>query len=130
MQHKFPFAVLHFIIHSEEIDVNVHPTKMEVRFTNQMQLYDFIETHVRETLHAIELIPETTLGGSRETKKKKEEQRQTRELAPEPFEAARFRNENIPPPPRGGGGGGGGGGDLHRIGNLGIRRAVFFRWNG
>ena len=70
MQHKFPFAVLHFIIHSEEIDVNVHPTKMEVRFTNQMQLYDFIETHVRETLHAIELIPETTLGGSRETKKK------------------------------------------------------------
>lgn len=97
MQHKFPFAVLHFIIHSEEIDVNVHPTKMEVRFTNQMQLYDFIETHVRETLHAIELIPETTLGGSRETKEKKEEQKQMRELAPEPFEAARFRNENIPP---------------------------------
>ena len=97
MQHKFPFAVLHFIIHSEEIDVNVHPTKMEVRFTNQMQLYDFIETHVRETLHSIELIPEATLGGSRETKEKEEKQRQTRELAPEPFEAARFRNENIPP---------------------------------
>ena len=100
MQHKFPFAVLHFIIHSEEIDVNVHPTKMEVRFTNQMQLYDFIETHVRETLHSIELIPEATLGGSRETKEKKEEQKQMRELAPEPFEAARFRNENIPPAQR------------------------------
>ena len=32
MQHKFPFAVLHFHIKGDEIDINVHPTKMELRF--------------------------------------------------------------------------------------------------
>ncbi len=32
MQHKFPFALLHFAIEPEFLDVNVHPTKMELRF--------------------------------------------------------------------------------------------------
>lgn len=100
MQHKFPFAVLHFTIHSEEIDVNVHPTKMEVRFTNQMKLYDFIETHIREALRSTELIPEATLGGSSEVlkiKDVKEERRQHQESIPEPFESARSRTEdNLP----------------------------------
>ena len=31
MQHKYPFVCLHYDIEGEEIDVNVHPTKMEVR---------------------------------------------------------------------------------------------------
>lgn len=98
MQHKFPFAVLHFVIHSEEVDVNVHPTKMEVRFTNQMQLYNFIETHIRETLHAAELIPEATLGGNREEREPKKEHSQERKLPaeniPEPFESVRSRKES------------------------------------
>lgn len=99
MQHKFPFAVLHFAIHSEEVDVNVHPTKMEVRFTNQMQLYNFIETHIRETLHATELIPEATLGGNKEQQEQKKEYSQERKLPaeniPEPFESVRSRKESI-----------------------------------
>ncbi len=102
MQHKFPFVVLHFAIQSEEVDVNVHPTKMEVRFTNQMRLYDFIETHVRESLHAAELIPEATLEESREEKEqKKQRQEQERKLLagsiPEPFESVRSRQENVFP---------------------------------
>ena len=36
MQHKFPFAVLHFHVDGETIDVNVHPTKMELRFQRQL----------------------------------------------------------------------------------------------
>ena len=35
MQHKFPFVVLHFQVDTETVDVNVHPTKMELRFQNQ-----------------------------------------------------------------------------------------------
>ena len=35
MQHKYPFVCLHYTIEGEAIDVNVHPTKMEVRFQNQ-----------------------------------------------------------------------------------------------
>ena len=32
MQHKYPFTMLHFKIEPEFLDVNVHPTKMELRF--------------------------------------------------------------------------------------------------
>ena len=32
MQHKYPFVCLQYDIHGEDVDVNVHPTKMEVRF--------------------------------------------------------------------------------------------------
>ena len=53
-------------------DVNVHPTKMEVRFTNRMKLYDFIEQNIRETLHTLELIPAMSLQEAEEKKKEKE----------------------------------------------------------
>ncbi len=36
MQHKFPLCVLHIHLDTERVDVNVHPTKMDVRFTNAM----------------------------------------------------------------------------------------------
>ena len=39
MQHKFPFVVLHFSMQAEEVDVNVHPTKMEVRFSDEQYFY-------------------------------------------------------------------------------------------
>lgn len=39
MQHKFPFVVLHFQVDTETVDVNVHPTKMELRFQNQQEVY-------------------------------------------------------------------------------------------
>ena len=42
MQHKFPFAVLHFHVDGEEIDVNVHPTKMELRFQRQQEVYNTV----------------------------------------------------------------------------------------
>lgn len=94
MQHKFPFVVLHFEISSGEIDVNVHPTKMEVRFTNRMKLYDFIENNVRQTLHSIELIPKVTLAEGAE--RKKGAQRFEPKTMPEPFETARIHKEEIP----------------------------------
>ena len=93
MQHKFPFAVLHFTIDAEDIDVNVHPTKMEVRFTNRMKLYDFIEKHVREKLHSIELIPEIRLEEDGGRKKERPEAAVPGGI-PEPFEKQRFRSGN------------------------------------
>ena len=38
MQHKYPFVVLHIEIDGEHVDVNVHPTKMELRFNNQQEV--------------------------------------------------------------------------------------------
>ena len=57
MQHKFPFAVLHFHISGEEIDVNVHPTKMELRFQKQQEVYNTVYEGVHRTLLEPELIP-------------------------------------------------------------------------
>lgn len=57
MQHKYPFVVLHFTIDGEKIDVNVHPTKMELRFSNQQEIYGFVYEAVDRGLHATELIP-------------------------------------------------------------------------
>ncbi len=95
MQRKFPFAVLHFEINSDAIDVNVHPTKMEVRFTDRMKIYDFIETNVRETLHSLELIPEVTLEESPGRKRRDILTPSFPETMPEPFEVERSRKKGI-----------------------------------
>lgn len=57
MQHKYPFTVLHIEIDGEHVDVNVHPTKMELRFNNQQEVYNAVYTAVDQGLHAQELIP-------------------------------------------------------------------------
>lgn len=56
MQHKFPFAVLHFHIDGGDIDVNVHPTKMELRFQRQQEVYNAVFEGVHRTLLFPELI--------------------------------------------------------------------------
>lgn len=61
MQHKYPFTVLHLTIDSEEMDVNVHPTKMEIRFQKQQEIYKAVCEAVGRSLHQEELIPEVEL---------------------------------------------------------------------
>lgn len=61
MQHRFPFALLHIRIRPEEIDVNVHPSKMEVRFHDQPGLYAFLEEQVRRAMKMREMIPDVGL---------------------------------------------------------------------
>ena len=61
MQHKYPFTVLHIAMDGELLDVNVHPTKMELRFSNQEELYRLVQKAVREGLNRRELIPEEKL---------------------------------------------------------------------
>lgn len=61
MQHKYPFTVLHIEVVGEDVDVNVHPTKMEVRFHNQQMIYNSIYEAVDQALHEKELIPEVTI---------------------------------------------------------------------
>ena len=61
MQHKYPFTALHFSIDGSLLDVNVHPTKMELRFSNQEELYRFVRDTVRQALMERELIPEVRL---------------------------------------------------------------------
>lgn len=62
MIHKFPFTEIYFDIKPELIDVNVHPTKMELKFSNEQDVYGFTYKSVRETLLFKELIPEVSPG--------------------------------------------------------------------
>lgn len=61
MQHKYPFTVLHFTMDGSDLDVNVHPTKMELRFSNQQQVYNFVYHALKDTLSEPELIPRVEL---------------------------------------------------------------------
>ncbi len=84
MLHKYPVVFLYFNISPELIDVNVHPTKKEIRFLEGGVLYDQIVKSIQETLSHKELIPDIhekdkTISG---TVKKIENEN----LRPEPFE--------------------------------------------
>ena len=61
MQHKYPFTVLHMQVEGEDVDVNVHPTKMEVRFHNQQEIYNRVCEAVGRALRREELIPHVEL---------------------------------------------------------------------
>ncbi|MDE6686831.1 MAG: DNA mismatch repair endonuclease MutL, partial [Lachnospiraceae bacterium] len=87
MQHRFPFCVLHITMDTQEVDVNVHPSKMDVRFHDQQQFMDFIIKAVAETLSAREMIADCDLVPEKEEKKLSKE-------APEPFEHNRRESED------------------------------------
>ncbi len=66
MQHRYPFVCLNFHMDGTMLDVNVHPAKMELRFSRQNLVYDMVQRTVKEALSGKELIPEMTIG--KETK--------------------------------------------------------------
>lgn len=92
---KFPVAILHLIIGPENIDVNVHPTKMEVRFRDNEQIYHFIYESVRKALRSENLIPKVPF--SSPPRAAKPVQAPTQQTIPEPFEIKR-KEDNKPTP--------------------------------
>lgn len=72
MQHQYPFCVLQFEMDGSDLDVNVHPTKMELRFSNQQALYDFVFRAVREGLDRKEYIPQVMVDEPKKTAAKSE----------------------------------------------------------
>lgn len=97
MQHNYPFTVLHFEINPELIDVNVHPSKMELRFENQMDVYNFFYHAVSNAVKAHELIPDVSADFAATAKDKSSQglASDARKMrAPEPFETNRSQKEN------------------------------------
>lgn len=66
MQHKYPFTLLHLTVEPEFIDVNVHPSKMELRFKDGENMYRVICQAVVDALSGKELIPNVSLMSERE----------------------------------------------------------------
>ncbi len=54
---SFPFYVLFLSIDPAHIDINVHPTKTEIKFEDERSIYAIIQSAVRKTLSIHNLIP-------------------------------------------------------------------------
>lgn len=61
MLHNFPFTALNFRINSTMVDVNVHPQKRELRFSNGEMIYAFVLDTIRKAVEGRNLIPEVSV---------------------------------------------------------------------
>jgi DNA mismatch repair protein MutL len=59
--HRYPLSVLDLKMHPTLVDVNVHPAKLEVRFSKEIELRAFVENAIKKTLSSQAYIPS---GGS------------------------------------------------------------------
>ncbi|HOO27545.1 MAG TPA: DNA mismatch repair protein MutL, partial [Lachnospiraceae bacterium] len=84
MLHKYPLVVLYLTIPFHMLDINVHPSKMELRFLESEKIYRLLIAYIQEALSEKELIPEikeeTAAAKSRPAPE---------EIFPEPFEINR-----------------------------------------
>ena len=92
MQHKYPFVLLHLTIEPELLDVNVHPTKMELRFRDGEEMFVMIRDCIAQALAHKELIPQVELseGKSREELEQEKQIKKVLAEGPEPFERKRM----------------------------------------
>lgn len=88
--HQYPFTVFNIEVFSELIDVNVHPTKMEIRFNNEISVYEFVYSALSKALSEQDLIPEVSFDV-----KKSMIKAEYQPSLPEPFEVKRRESTKI-----------------------------------
>ena len=93
MQHRYPFTVLQLSMDGSQVDINVHPAKMEVRFADGEKVYTIIRDAIAAALAGKEMIPEikpqTAAEDRREQQQWQAKLRKKKKKTPEPFERMR-----------------------------------------
>lgn len=89
MQHQYPMAILYFQMNSSLLDVNVHPTKMELRFSDQENLYYSLMQQIEDRLRHQEMIPQVPVGKEPVKDDTVLTKIPPKEQLPEPFEVNR-----------------------------------------
>ena len=89
MQHQYPFVVLYFKFKENTLDVNVHPTKMELRIDNNQDVYRQVCDLIYGKLSHRDLIPNVPV---KEDDRPKNIVREYKESIPEPFENRRLND--------------------------------------
>lgn len=74
---KFPVFVLNLEVEPALVDVNVHPAKLEVRFKNDDEVYEFFYHAVSKALQETVLIPKAVLEKDKKKEKQPEPEQQT-----------------------------------------------------
>lgn len=95
MQHKYPFTALHISMDTAMIDVNVHPTKLEVRFSDSEAVYYAVYHAVRDALAGKNMIPQVGFG---KEEKSTPVELPKKEAKPEQFETVRMARETLTKP--------------------------------
>ena len=88
MQHQYPFTVLYFDFPGNLLDVNVHPTKMELRFDHNQEIYKELCDTVFAILSHRDLIPSVPVNEEKTVK----QETVYKESIPEPFERRRLND--------------------------------------
>lgn len=96
MQHRYPFTVLHFTVAPELVDINVHPQKMEIRFSDAQGIYQSVYHAISEALKHREFIPEVSLASPASQPVPKKGQATAKPVRePEMFEKKRMQSVQI-----------------------------------
>lgn len=90
MQHKYPFTLFYVQMDGEAVDVNVHPTKMEVRFMNQEEVFELFQKEIHQVLHEATLIPKVAPGKEEKKPLSAQIPGPPENPIPEPFERKRM----------------------------------------
>lgn len=93
MQHKYPFTDIFIDIDPATMDVNVHPSKQEVRFENPEAVYNTVFTAVSDALAGKALIHRA----EPEVSDKKAEKKENAKYIPEPYEVKKKIEEKKAP---------------------------------
>lgn len=96
MTRKYPFTVLYLELPQELVDVNVHPAKLEARFSSREAVYQLVERAVGNALSHRELIPQVPAGKEIQERKKKEKPEKAFGRPAEPFEKKQIAEEKLP----------------------------------
>ena len=86
MQHKYPFAVLMIEIDTQSVDVNVHPSKMEIRFSDEAYIYEKVKKAIEVSLKNADMIRQAGID-----EEKKAAIKRNFERLPEPFEKNKLK---------------------------------------
>ncbi len=104
MQHKYPFTLFYVQMDGESVDVNVHPTKMELRFSRQEEIYRQMRDMISDALNHREQIVKVSLSSEKERKAEEKAAKKEQAVVPEPFEQKRqikegFARQSLPVDP-------------------------------
>ena len=96
MKHQYPFTVLQLTADGKLLDINVHPTKMELRFADGEKIYRDVYETVRSALSRQEMIAQVSIGN-----REKPVLPHPAKKIPEPFETVRrqTQEETVQPKP-------------------------------